>query len=746
MALNDVLNRPLFRQQALKKGALKPIKARIGQFIMGPVTSNVTGQVANPRNLPMVVNQPGMFSRAGQFFKRLGSDVRNFPSTAGQQLTQPRTRVPFGLGGGLGGLLGAEGLYQASSGLTSKLGMQPGTAKTIVDLGLTTAGMFNPYTRALGLGITGLRAARGILGGATDYVTGQPMGTTSQKFQVDLGDPLFANVFTPVDPTQPRLTRKQRRDLKKLEAKARKEGSEVALTGTTKPDILTATGKEELGTGQNKTDVIDITKVASNNAQVPGSTIGNLNNLTKGPTPLKLGEIESKPDAPVKEKKTTESQIAKDADAVKSGKFPETDNVLALAREYFNELNEGQPPSQAKNVFLATLASGLLSGTTRKQGLGGALEVLGNALGPAVNNQATIALKEGELRAKNREASLASALDHMKLVNTGAKSPERTAGVIQFRDVNGELRNVAGFQLKDGTIQRPVIVNGQQAFVTVPQGGDLKDAEGNVIGQVQQFRVQKEIGKRLFDIQDVLGNRYTAYSTALDVLKTLNQLTPEGEKKKAGVGLTVDTVIRRTKGVAKELFGIDLGQTAEEAAEKLEQIYKDEIAAINRDPNLSPEAKQKAIEELNLEGLKEESKKILGERIGGFSNLSRTEQEKLAVQETSLVYALANTFKDQDRLTQRDINAAREIVNIFSLSRSSKDVEASIRAIANQLSADIARQERLYTAAGGLYSSILDLRKLKNFTPESIEDIGPSLQKAFKDEKEIRETLEDVKI
>ena len=41
MSLNKVLNRPLFRQQALKKGALKPIKARIGQMI-GPPTVNVT--------------------------------------------------------------------------------------------------------------------------------------------------------------------------------------------------------------------------------------------------------------------------------------------------------------------------------------------------------------------------------------------------------------------------------------------------------------------------------------------------------------------------------------------------------------------------------------------------------------------------------------------------------------------------------------------------------------------------------
>ena len=267
MSVNNVLNRPMFRQVALRKGYIKPKKARVGQFIRGsgfsmnPIaTQNVSN--FNPRNVPMVIEQPGMFSRTGQFFKRLGSDIKNFPSTAKQQLMQPRTKVPFGLGGGIGGLLGAEGLYQASSGLTTKLGMQPGTAKTIVDLGLTTAGMFNPYTRALGLGITGLRAARGILGGATDYVTGQPMGTTSQKFQVDLGDPLFANVFTPIDPTQPRLTRKQRRDLKKLEAKAREEGSEVALTPKSS-DVDVATLPQNTTDIGNK-KVIDTAKISEN--------------------------------------------------------------------------------------------------------------------------------------------------------------------------------------------------------------------------------------------------------------------------------------------------------------------------------------------------------------------------------------------------------------------------------------------------------------------------------------------------
>lgn len=81
------------------------------------------------------------------------------------------------------------------------------------------------------------------------------------------------------------------------------------------------------------------------------------------------------------------------------------------------------------------------------------------------------------------------------------------------------------------------------------------------------------------------------------------------------------------------------------------------------------------------------------------------------------MYALANTFKDQDRLTQRDINAAQKIVNIFSLARSSQDVRDSINAIGNQLEADINRQEIAYTRSGGLDSSLQDLRAQQNFEP-----------------------------
>ena len=115
------------------------------------------------------------------------------------------------------------------------------------------------------------------------------------------------------------------------------------------------------------------------------------------------------------------------------------------------------------------------------------------------------------------------------------------------------------------------------------------------------------------------------------------------------------------------------------------------------------------------------------------------------MQEVTLVYALANTFKDQDRLTQRDINAAREIVNIFSLARSSKDVRDSITAIGNQLEADINRQEIAYTKSGGLETSLQDLRAQENFVPfDRSQTIAEGLQSDFDTEEKIKKELEGV--
>ena len=49
--MNKVLNRPMFRAQALRKGYLKPIKANVGQMIGLPTGGST---VYNPSRLPAV--------------------------------------------------------------------------------------------------------------------------------------------------------------------------------------------------------------------------------------------------------------------------------------------------------------------------------------------------------------------------------------------------------------------------------------------------------------------------------------------------------------------------------------------------------------------------------------------------------------------------------------------------------------------------------------------------------------------
>ena len=456
------------------------------------------------------------------------------------------------------------------------------------------------------------------------------------------------------------------------------------------------------------------------------------------------------------EKKTNQTQSTTQGNNEINVGGPTNDPVfnqrIELAKKYTEELEKGQS-SQAKLVFLANLASGLLTGTTKKSGIGGALEVFGQAIGPAVNNYATIKLKEGELRAKRREAGLNAAFDHMKFLNDAAKEDveavERSRGVVQIRGTDGKLRNYKAYTRKDGRIEMATFdeKTQQEVFVPVIQGADIKDTSGNAIGRFEDFIPQKIYSKRLQEIEDILGNRYAALATTRDVLKTLAQTDANNEQVKAGAALSIDTFFRRATGAAKDILQIDLASEAKEAEAQAERFYQDEMDKIQDALDNGEITESQANGERKLidkDNLKNEILKKIKKK-GAFSGLSGADQEKLAVQEVTLVYALANTFKDQDRLTQRDINAAQKIVNIFSLARSSQDVRDSINSIGNQLEADINRQEIAYTRSGGLDSSLMDLRAQQNFEPfKEGQSIPQGLQTEFDTEEKIKKELEGI--
>ena len=60
MSLNRVLNRPMFRKEALRRGVLKPIKAKVGKFMEGPAMQQ--GPVFVPKsqysNFPLQYQGP----------------------------------------------------------------------------------------------------------------------------------------------------------------------------------------------------------------------------------------------------------------------------------------------------------------------------------------------------------------------------------------------------------------------------------------------------------------------------------------------------------------------------------------------------------------------------------------------------------------------------------------------------------------------------------------------------------------
>tara|TARA_R100001591_G_scaffold1404_3_gene3455 strand:+ start:1972 stop:4215 length:2244 start_codon:yes stop_codon:yes gene_type:complete len=735
MSINKVLNRPMFRNVALKKGHVKPIHAEIGVMVGGP---------RSVPQVPAVVPGQGVFSPVN--LQKFGPPKPTFM----QNVMRSRP-VRFGAGiANIPAYLGFEG----TGILADAFGMKDSPYKSPLQIagaigatrlpGAAALGSIGFLPSAVGIGTLALIADRTKAGielrkkinamspeEREDFIRQNRLKSTDY-FSEGVSDQDLFGKFVPKPP-----------EPKQVKAPQKTEGPQPGA-GRVNKRVLKAEGDELLNDKFESADgTASLTKIQDNSiGPVPPPDTPDVDSGRGGDSVSALERAEV-----VKETNAQKNPEANGDNIILKGGASgdaEFNNTIKLARKYYDEVYQNKG-SQANLVFLANLASGLLTGTTARSGISGALEVLGQALGPAVNNYATIKLKEGELRQNAREASLNAAMDHMKFLNDAAniENPEQDPGVIQIRLPNGDLSNIAGFQRKDGTVTIPAgVLGNRETFVPVPQGGVIKDSEGRVIGKFENFFAQKQINDRLFDIQDILGNRYDALSTTNKVLSILDQ-EDKGEKVKAGAGLVIDQFTRRLSGVGKELLGGSTIKNFDQELAELQSLQKDEIKALDRalaageiDQN-EYDRDKKAIEIGNFkdDGLLKEAKERLlaaSGTKGFFSGLSREDQEALAVYETKLVYALANTFKDQDRLTQRDINAAREIVNIFSLTRAGADVKASIRAIARGLRADIRRQEKLFKASGGLDTTLKDLRALKDFVEfEGQEGLEQQLGKAL---------------
>ena len=718
MSLNRVLNRPMFRREALRKGHLKPIKARTGKSIIGPMQPPVPAVI--PKGSPMGVPVGGTYSTGlalraqPTFFERMGTGAKS-------------------LGRGLFSIPAIGGFY-AGDKVAQGLGINDPVGRTIAGFGGSAIA-----TKALpGLASLPGAVSAGLIAGPAylmyagskererikNMSPAERAAHKSKAMQFGtagyLDDEMFDQQFGKIDPT-------------KLDEIVKKPRTTIPNPGAGRPGSKRFEQKEEdVATAPDnvtkfgKTKVIDTAKVAENTLPPQLSDRGGSMDDMSGAMPPPEGQDpkeDPKTDPP---KGKGDPKADPDGDSIKRNSAFAAE--LDMARDIVKEMRQGKT-SQANMVFLSNLASGLLTGTTRKSGLGGALEVFGAALGPAVNNMVMVKMKEDEIEQNLMGDALELAFAENKRRNTAAELPDIDKhGVIQIKDQNGNPQNVIGVRYANGTHG---IASGKfdqfnrEIFIPITSQEFTKFIDGEK-GEAERFKILRD-----------LSGKYKAYQigeTSINLLK--KEDVTGGPKGK------LDLFVKRTSDALNDLGITFIGRDGIEAGKrKISDLRQDLINEYAFDNDVSVKDAEKIIDQtfkkqFSIKGrdsLLDSTLKRFGVEFRGTG----ADLEQLAINETILTYALANSLKSKDRLTQKDIEMAAKLVNVFPIGRGEASVIESLEAVNRTLLKDIEASEFDYQFAfGGDTATINEYRKkygtlkstqeqfkLPGFADESSEDL-----------------------
>ena len=712
----------MFRREALRKGHLKPIKARVGKSIIGPMQPPVPAVI--PKGSPLGVPvggtystglalraQPTFFERMGTGAKSLGRGLFSIPAIggfyAGDKVAQamgindPVGRTAAGFGGS----------YLATKALPG-LASLPGT----VSAGLIAGPAYLMYA--------GSKERERIKNMSPEERAAHKSKAMQFGTAGYLDDEMFNQQFGKIDPT-------------KLDEIVKKPRTTIPNPGSGRPGSKRFEQKQEdVATAPDnvtkfgKTKVIDTAKIAEN-------TIPNIDSGRGGDSASAVSRQNAMPPPEgqdPKEKGTTDTGQEDKETKGKGTADLDTINAdspfkaqLDLARQIAKEMRQGKT-SQANMVFLSNLASGLLTGTTRKGGLGGALEVFGAALGPAVNNMVMVKMKEDEIEQNLLGKALEFSTDYLKAQNQAFEMPDtKDIGVIQYTDENGKLTNVVGRQLVDGTMQYDtglVDSNGLKIYKTFA-------------GTAGTFIANKDMNKETLEIAGDLAGKYGALNLINRSLGTILR----GDAQ-AGVTGAIGLYGGRLTNALGDVFdfvkpGGDNAAQIRSSGRAMFELERNKAA--NRLINSGEfEDKKEALKYLNkqfgtFEQIRRNYLSDAKKRLKGGSTL---DYERLAINETVLVYKLANSLKSKDRLTQKDIEMAKGLVKVFPLLRGEDNVIASLQATAETILDDIRQMENQYLKAGGASSYLENQRREYGVDVRPLEGTS-QLGTRFKDLNEL---------
>ena len=646
---DPVLHRKLFREKALKVGALKPRRYQLGAGPMGVAPITPEGPTYNPYTTKTVDGKVYSLDRAGNVVK-----VDYLPATT----TQPQGGMSK-LFQGLEAIVDPVSAYER--GTYRKIGQSVFNPETYKGIGRFAKSIPGYYAVEEGLNVAGVPGEVAVPGliasGFADTAAGRAafqgagiknlLGRGAVKALASpsmlarfanpyvLGATAVAAPFIAAD----YLSKERMKNDPVYAAQIEKQRIEgIPGEPTTDPD----TSMMMYGAPQ-KLNLKDVTPqdggtgaggTPPGGTPPAGSDFSNMGGVSQpqvvsGGTVKPLGDFQPKEDTFTTNLESSSKQLA---DKTKSGTI--TPKGQPKEPGVFDKLGDFARTASG-NAFLLKFAAGLLSG---KGSFG---EVLGNALNPAVDLFAAYRLKEQELDTKLIEAQRKAASEANKdlKINVGSYP-------LQLKD--GTITQVPAFQ-NDKTKDTSYVYQGKEYKVNVSEIGQfsLKKAETDA-GTV------KLIGK--------VGDNIAANALVTDLLLQ--------DPQTLGTSGAAKYLFNRVVGVAGAVG--DLGKSVS---------YKDIIDVNTGEVVTGAEAKR-----MRDLGAKIDDKfKIISKDYQNLDEGTKAVLAKNGVTAQTLKYFLANAFKDEDRLTNRDLEYIDKITNILTPFKNGALVQAELREVQSYL-------------------------------------------------------------
>jgi hypothetical protein len=645
---DPVLHRKFFREKALRLGDLKPRKYQVGAGPMGVAPITPEGPAYNPYTTKTVDGKVYSLDRAGNVVK-----VDYLPATT----TQPQGGMSK-LFQGLEAIVDPVSAYER--GTYRKIGQSVFNPETYKGIGRFAKSIPGYYAVEEGLNVAGVpgevavpgliasefaKSATGkafqgagiknLLGRGAIRAAASPAVLAGVLNPYVLGAAAVATPFIAADylskermkndPVYAAQIEKQRIEGIPGEPTMDPDTSQM-MYGTPQKLNLKEVTPQDGGTGAGGTP--------PGGTPPAGSDFSNMGGVTQ-PLVTPAGTVKPLGDFQPKEETITSGleDTSKKLSAEQKG-LP-TPKGQVKEPGVFDKLGDFARTASG-NAFLLKLASGLLSG---KGNFG---EVLGNALNPAVDLFAAYRLKEQELSSKLMEAQL-------KAIKDSKANVDMASGNFPFQD-------------KDGTITYVPAVIDKKSLSGYYMVGDKKyEIPENQVNLFNEKAIKadastlKNIGK--------LGENLTANAL-------INDLLSQGPSTKGTAGL-VRYTFERVAGVAGALR-----QVAKEV--EFKDVYDDVTGKL-------------------VTG--DEAKKVKGyikdidSNIAKIDALNKKESDpktqdilvRNKVDGVTLKYFLANAFKDEDRLTNRDLEYINDITNILAGTVSGKDIDRQLGRIQDYL-------------------------------------------------------------